>query len=131
MTEYKRVIAVDFDGCLCESAWPEIGEPHMDVINRAKLERTAGAELILWTCREGELLFNALRFCRLYGLEFDAVNDNAPSRIEMYGSNPRKVSADEYWDDKAVRMPELFCEDCSLDSIWDDINARKDGQEDI
>ena len=26
------VIAVDFDGTLCENAWPDIGKPHLGVI---------------------------------------------------------------------------------------------------
>ena len=28
-----KIYAVDFDGLLCEDAWPEIGRPHMDTMN--------------------------------------------------------------------------------------------------
>lgn len=28
-----EVIAVDFDGTLCENHWPSIGMPHLDMIN--------------------------------------------------------------------------------------------------
>ncbi len=30
MCERERIIAVDFDGCLWENAWPEIGEAKQD-----------------------------------------------------------------------------------------------------
>ena len=61
-----------------------------------------GAGLILWTCREGKLLDDALAACERWGLRFDAVNDSLPSWKEFYGNDTRKVGADEYWDDKAV-----------------------------
>lgn len=101
----RKAIAIDFDGCLCESAWPEIGAPHTDVINAAIRERENGAALILWTCRVGGLLESAVEWCRSYGLEFDAVNANLPERISEYQTDCRKVSADEYWDDRAVCVP--------------------------
>ena len=99
----RKVIAVDFDGTLCESRYPEIGEPRDDVIQNLKRCQAEGAALILWTCREGALLRNAERWCAARGLIFDAVNDNLPERVKQYKSNPRKISADEYWDDRAVR----------------------------
>lgn len=102
----RKVIAIDFDGCLCEDAWPEIGAPHMQVIDAALQEQGKGAALILWTCRNGDLLASAVEWCRERGLVFDAVNENLPERLEYYGSETRKISADEYWDDCAVHMPE-------------------------
>ena len=33
-TVYAKVIAVDFDGTLCVSKWPEIGEPNMAIVQR-------------------------------------------------------------------------------------------------
>ena len=101
----KKAIAIDFDGCLCDNKWPLVGEPHWDVIERAKAEKAAGAGLILWTCREGELLDLAVEACSKWGLEFDAVNDSLPEWKETWGDSPRKVGANEYWDDHAVRMP--------------------------
>ena len=98
----RKAIAIDFDGCLCEWAWPEIGAPHMDVINAAVAEQENGAALILWTCRVGGLLEAAVDWCSSYGLEFDAVNANLPERIAAYKNDCRKVNADEYWDDRAV-----------------------------
>lgn len=102
----RKAIAVDFDGCLCENAWPEVGAPHQNVIDAAKREKENGSALILWTCRVGEKLDDAVRFCAEHGLFFDAVNENLPERSDAFGSNSRKVYADEYWDDRAVRMPD-------------------------
>lgn len=95
-------IAIDFDGCLCSNHYPEIGAPNWSIIAEAKREQQMGAGLILWTCREGKLLDEALAACERWGLRFDAVNDSLPSWKEFYGNDTRKVVADEYWDDKAV-----------------------------
>lgn len=100
-SQRRRVIAVDFDGVLCEDKWPEIGPEKKDIIELAKYRKQAGAALILWTCRCGEQLDEAVAWCRERGLEFDAVNENLPERVAFYGTESRKISADEYWDDKA------------------------------
>ena len=97
-----RIIAVDFDGTLCESKWPEIGEPHIYIIQEVKKTQQEGAKLILWTCREGERLREAVEWCDGYDLHFDAVNDNIQESKDLYGDNPRNISATEYWDDRAV-----------------------------
>lgn len=102
--DYK-IIAVDFDGCLCKNAWPEIGEANRDVISGLIASKgICGDKLILWTCREGKALQEALDWCKGFCLEFDAVNENLPELIERYGGDCRKISADEYWDDKAVNV---------------------------
>lgn len=101
-----KVIAVDFDGCICTNVWPNIGEPNWAVIKAIQEEQKLGAKVILWTCRDGKDLDEALAACNSWGILFDAINDNLPERIELYGTNPRKVTADEYWDDRAVRKGE-------------------------
>ncbi len=102
----RKAIAIDFDGCICKADWPHIGEPNMGVISAAIREQQSGAALILWTCRVGERLEEAIQFCKRHGLEFDAINDNLPERVSVYNANPRKVNADEYWDDLAVVVPD-------------------------
>ena len=101
------VYAVDFDGTLCEDAFPEIGAPKLATINFVKAARAAGDKVILWTCRVDDRLETAVRWCAEQGLVFDAVNDNLPELIEKYGSNCRKVCADRYIDDRAVDPFEL------------------------
>lgn len=110
----RKAIAIDFDGCLCTNVYPEIGEPNWSVIRRAQAERRAGAGLILWTCREDQLLLDAIAACEGWGLTFDAVNESLPDWIEAFGTKPRKVGATEYWDDKAVRLPDIIPADVPL-----------------
>lgn len=97
-----RAIAIDFDGTLFKTRWPEILEPNREVIERALEEQRNGAQLILWTCREGKLLEEALAACKREGLHFDAVNDSPEDWKRIWGTSPRKVGATEYWDDRAV-----------------------------
>lgn len=98
----NQVIAVDFDGTLCKQAWPEIGEANEALLLHLKKRKTEGARLILWTNREGDLLEEAVEWCRERGLEFDTVNANLPELIELYKNDCRKINADIYIDDKAV-----------------------------
>lgn len=101
--ERERVIAVDFDGTLCENKFPDIGAENKTAISELLEAQAEGAAIILWTCREGELLDKAVRWCYDRGIEFDAVNENLPQMIEKWGTNPRKLGATEFWDDRAVR----------------------------
>lgn len=104
---YPKIIAVDFDGTLCENAWPEIGLPRLEVIGYVRKQREQGAKLILWTCREGPKLLDAIYWSALYGVYFDAVNTNLPSSIERFGGDSRKIYADEYLDDKGKGTDEV------------------------
>lgn len=99
----SRVIAVDFDGTLCKDCYPAIGQPNMRLIRSLIGNRKSGDKLILWTCREGKHLQEAVDWCKEYGLEFDAVNENVPELKEKYGTDPRKVGCNLMIDDKAVK----------------------------
>lgn len=96
-----KIIAVDFDGTLCERKYPDIGAPITPVIEYVKERKAAGDIIILWTCRVGEYLAYAVEWCKRQGLTFDYINENAPERVGQYGGDTRKISADEYIDDKA------------------------------
>lgn len=102
MSEYHKVIAVDFDGCLCVKKWPEIGAPNWDAIHALIRRKADGDKIILWTCRDGKQLEEAVLWCINHGLRFDAVNENLPENIKFFGNDCRKVWANEYWDDRAV-----------------------------
>ena len=101
------IIAVDFDGTLCGSAWPGIGAPRKGVIAYVISKKKSGARLILWTNRTGDLLQNALDWCMEQGIEFDAVNENLPEIVNKFGSDTRKIYADEFIDDKCVHPDTL------------------------
>ena len=100
----NKIIAVDFDGTLCENKYPRIGKPRKRVIKRLLKEQTKGAKIILWTCRTGQPLQDAFYWCMNHGIVFDAVNDSLEESKLMWGTDPRKICADEYWDDKARRI---------------------------
>ncbi|MCQ2975700.1 MAG: hypothetical protein MJ211_12935 [Bacteroidales bacterium] len=89
-------IAVDFDGTIVENAYPSIGKPLPFAFQTLKM-LSKEHQLILWTCREGDLLTNAVDFCKNNGVEFYAVNKNFPEE-----DNPkcRKIDADIYIDDR-------------------------------
>ena len=112
-TREPKVIAVDFDGTLCEENWPGIGEPKTQMIEYLKELKLQGDKLILWTCRVDEKLDEAVDWCLDQGLIFDAVNDNLPELVAKYGGNPRKVFADIYLDDRAADC--MFLEDVKED----------------
>ena len=97
-----KIIAVDFDGTLCENKFPQIGAANVTLINHLKHCRAKGDKLILWTCRVDEMLDAAVNWCAKQGLEFDAINENLPEVLELYGSDTRKIYAHEYIDDKAA-----------------------------
>ena len=97
----SKIIAVDFDGTLCENKWPDIGAANKQLISWLFKSQDMGYRLILWTCRQGDDLKNAVAWCQKQGLYFDAVNANLPDRIAEYGDS-RKVSADIFIDDRNI-----------------------------
>lgn len=103
MNTLPYIIAIDFDGTLVEDKFPEIGAIKKDVWSQALLAQKKGAKLILWTSRDHERLKAAVEFCTQNGLHFDAINDNLDECQVLFNNSTRKVYANEYWDDKAVR----------------------------
>lgn len=94
------IVAVDFDGTLCENAYPFAGSPNNSLLNVLRQLRASGEiELILWTCRVGDALDFAVWWCKEHGLEFDAVNENLPRIVERFGGDNRKIFANLYIDD--------------------------------
>lgn len=96
----NNIIAVDFDGTLCENKWPEIGMPNEELIEYLKKRQTNGEKLILWTNRVGNRLDEAVKWSAEKGLVFDAVNENLPEIVEAFGVDSRKIFANEYIDDR-------------------------------
>lgn len=104
------IVAVDFDGTLCENAYPFAGSPNNSLLNVLRQLRASGEiELILWTCRVGDALDFAVWWCKEHGLEFDAVNENLPRIVERFGGDNRKIFANLYIDD--------CCADFSMESM--------------
>lgn len=99
-------IAVDFDGTLADTDATKIYSPNTKLINYLIDRRKNDDKIILWTCREGSRLEQAIEWCKEQGLEFDSVNDNLPG-LKIFGLNPRKVAADLYIDDMMVNKEEF------------------------
>lgn len=97
----SKIIAVDFDGTLCVNKYPKIGAPNVELIQYLIGQKKKGAKLILWTCRVGDILDRAIHWCKQNGLIFDAVNENIPEIVDAFGSDTRKIFANEYIDDLA------------------------------
>lgn len=102
----KKIIAFDFDGTVCEDEFPKIGKPKLDVIRKLKDYQDSGkASLILWTCRNGEHLDEALIWLAdNFDLIPDAVNENIPS-LGFKTSN--KIFANVYLDDRALNIADF------------------------
>lgn len=102
MIDFTNIkIAVDFDGTIVEHQYPEIGKEKLFAFRTLKELEKLGANLILWTFRNGKELEEAIDFCRKNGIEFYAVNRNYPEEI-FDETISRKINADIYIDDKNV-----------------------------
>lgn len=71
-------IAVDFDGTIVEHRYPKIGEEIPFATETLKILAQERHKLILWTVREGELLEEAIEWCRQRGVFFYSVNKDYP-----------------------------------------------------
>ena len=119
--ERSKTYAVDFDRTLnLAEEYPQLGEPNRELIDYLKSRQQSGDKVILWTCREGDLLKSAVRYCKNYGLEFDAVNDNIRENTEQWNNNCRKVFADYYIDDRNAgfrNMPTISLQENSIQKV--------------
>ena len=102
----KPIIAVDFDGTITKRdnrVWvdnnPEndIFVENLNVTSFLRMNRDR-FYLILWTCREGKSLDNAIKYCKDIGIIFDAINEN----VSGVFPTSAKVYADIYLDDKGT-----------------------------
>lgn len=115
MLDYK-IIAIDFDGTLCENEYPKIGEPNMDIIDYILRCQLNGDKVILWTCRTDKILKEAIDWCLYKGLVFDAVNENLPEIIDIFGGDTRKIFANVYIDDRNVSL--YSCREKTSMDLW-------------
>lgn len=117
-----KLIAVDFDNVLFKDAYPKVGEPILENIEKVK---TLGKQnsLILWTCREGEPLKEALKACEEHGLKFNGVNSNPDWLVASWdGNDCRKLGVDFFVDDKNATLDWLL-EDkkCLCNDVKNDV----------
>lgn len=93
------VIAIDFDGTITEkNEFPYIGKVREYAFEAIKNLQSHGHKCILWTCRCGQSLNEAIQFLLDNGVKMDGYNAN------VYPLESRKIVADVYVDDKNVFM---------------------------
>lgn len=94
------IIAVDFDGTIARSDYPDIkGEmPYAGEVLRRL--HASGHYIILWTCRCGDQLLDAVNWLLEHKIPFDRINDHNPENVQLYGAGGNKVYAHCYVDDK-------------------------------
>ena len=96
-------IAVDFDGTIVEHEYPKIGKEIPFAIDTLKMLIKDRHKLILWSVREGELLDEAIEWCKNRGVEFYATNKDYPEETrEGNPSYSRKLKVDMFIDDRNV-----------------------------
>ncbi|MGL5913218.1 MAG: hypothetical protein ACRCZB_03555 [Bacteroidales bacterium] len=96
------IIAIDFDGTIVRGEYPSIEglQPYAKYnINKLYEE---GHYIIIWTCRTGEHLLDAINYLIEQGVRFHRVNDHSPDNVAKYGDGGKKIYADVYIDDKQV-----------------------------
>ena len=93
-------IAVDFDGTIVEHRYPKIGEEIPFATEALKILAQERHKLILWTVREGELLEEAIEWCRQRGVFFYSVNKDYPEEEKSHNGFSRKLKADLFIDDR-------------------------------
>ncbi|NQZ57047.1 MAG: hypothetical protein HRT88_06200 [Lentisphaeraceae bacterium] len=94
------LIAVDFDGTCVTENYPKVGQDMPGAVQtlHALVERQH--KLILWTCREGEQLKDAVRWFEEREIPLFGINET-PSSEEFRRTGGRKVYANLYIDDRS------------------------------
>lgn len=96
------IIAIDFDGTIVRGKYPTIDglQPYAkQVINGLILE---GHYVIIWTCRAGDKLVDAVNYLLEQGIKFNRVNDHEPINVSQYSDSGPKIYAHCYIDDKNI-----------------------------
>lgn len=97
-----KVFAIDFDGTIAtEHEFPEAGQLIDFAAPVIRTIHDLGGIIIIWTCRSGEALDNAIDFLHKNNIPYDYVNENCGYMKDLYSNDPRKIGADIYLDDKS------------------------------
>lgn len=98
----NKILAVDFDGTITkDNDYPHCGEIMPGAVEYLTLLHNHGCTIILWTCRAGAALDDAVAYCKLHKIPIDYVNEDCTAvREAWFGhSFSPKVFANYYIDD--------------------------------
>jgi uncharacterized HAD superfamily protein len=119
----KLILSIDFDGTICDLAYPKIGELKKDASIYIRKLYNEGHYIIINTCRSGKFEGHAQEFLDNAMIPYHYINSNLPHVIEMYSADCRKISADIYIDDKCLMgLPETW------EEIYNLINKKANGR---
>ena len=93
-------IAVDFEGTIVTHEYPNIGKELPFAVETLRQLQRDGHKIILWSVREGQLLEEAIEWCRARGLEFYASNKDYPEETRQDKHYSRKLKAELFIDDR-------------------------------
>ena len=102
--EKQVILAIDFDGTLVTSEFPEIGRDIGALFWLSQL-KMLGCELILWTCRTGEGLDAAKEWLTANGYDDVITLHNEHSASNVWPIESRKIFAHFYVGDRAFGAP--------------------------
>ena len=98
--ENGMVVAVDFDGTITKDyVFPTNIGVLRDGCKEAIDYIIKKHKVVIWTCRSGKYLDEAVKFLQDNGIYYDGIN------TDIYNKTDRKIMADIYIDDKNI-----FCE---------------------
>lgn len=102
MTDGRFAIAVDFDGTIVDNQFPKIGALSPGAVRwLGQWSANPKVQLLLWTCRDGVYLDEAVSFCEEHRICFSGVNKNPD---QTWSLSP-KAYANVYIDDLSFGAP--------------------------
>jgi hypothetical protein len=112
----KKVVAVDFDGTICENAFPHVGAPKWNVIKKLREWHEQGHIIVIWTCRTDQTALDAVRFLNENKIPYDYFNEYP---LNSWGDWTRKIFAHIYLDDRALNVADIDNFDLETETLVD------------
>jgi hypothetical protein len=94
------IIAVDFDGTCVREAYPKVGADMPGAVQTLHSLLLREHRLILWTCREGKYLEDAVIWFEKREIALFGINET-PLDTDFRSEGGRKVYANLYIDDRS------------------------------
>ena len=100
MDNKQIILAIDFDGTIVELDYPNIGKLRKNAVKYINKLYNENYLIIINSCRANKEEKEMKTFLKKNNIKFHFINENDPLRIEYFGTDTRKISANVYIDDK-------------------------------
>jgi hypothetical protein len=100
-----KTFAIDFDNTIAFTQYPKILHPLPYAFSALHLLKRQGNTIILWTCREGDALQEALNWLKEKGnFTPHFTNEHNPEfgESKKYNCISRKIGCDYFIDDRSI-----------------------------